>query len=212
MNFDLPAIVEALLIASEEPLTLADIERVVKKEAFKRLAADGLSEEVSLELKALAVISEEAIEAVLQELNLKYEQEGRSFSILQKSKGWKIYTRSEYGGFVSHLFPEQRAGKLSKSALETLAVIAYRQPVTKAAVEGVRGVACEGMIQKLLSRGLIKAAGQSSEPGKLVLYETTGDFLDSFGLTGLDELPDFEALKGKESVESKNKDIETEEG
>ena len=101
----------------------------------------------------------------------------------------------EYSHWVRQLYPENRPARLSSPALETLAIISYRQPITRADLEAVRGVAVDGVMQTLLDRGMVKIAGRADVPGKPLLYETTQAFLDHFGLRTLDELPNGEELR-----------------
>jgi segregation and condensation protein B len=115
--------------------------------------------------------------------------------ILERPKGWKLYTRPEFGEFVRQLFPGRKPERLSGPAMETLAIIAYRQPITKAAIEAVRGVACDGMIQKLLDRDLIRIGGRAELPGRPLLYETTDLFFEHFGIRSIDELPNASELR-----------------
>ena len=140
-----------------------------------------------LDLEALAKTSENEIKDALVELNKIYETSGRSFLVAERSKGWKIYTRADYAGFVKLLFPGRKPERLSPPAMETLAIIAYRQPVTKSALEAVRGVSCDGMLQKLLDRELVKISGRADLPGRPLLYATTELFLEHFGITDIEE-------------------------
>ena len=102
--------------------------------------------------------------------------------------GWHVVTAPECGKWVRQLYPESKPARLSGPALETLAIVAYRQPITKADIEAVRGVAVDGMMQTLLEKGLIRIAGRAEVPGRPLLYETTEHFLEHFGLRGVDEL------------------------
>ena len=101
----------------------------------------------------------------------------------------------EYGDFVRQLFPGRKPERMSGPAMETLAIIAYRQPITKAAIEAVRGVACDGMIQKLLDRDLIRIGGRAELPGRPLLYETTDLFFEHFGIRSIDDLPNASELR-----------------
>ena len=171
---DLPSILESLLVASESPLPSPELARLVRARAAE-FSEDSITEnpenapapdspERVLDLEALAETSENEIKDALVELNKIYETSGRSFVVAERSKGWKIYTRADYAGFVKLLFPGRKPERLSPPAMETLAIIAYRQPVTKSALEAVRGVSCDGMLQKLLDRELIKISGRADLP------------------------------------------------
>ena len=208
LPMDLPAVIESLLIASEDPLSSSEIARLVRN----RLAEleDGVEdgEECEETEKAFAKevgknseIKEETVVDAIQTLNRKYERGKRSFSIVERSKGWKIFTRPEYGGFVRQLFPGPKPRRLSPPAMEALAIVAYRQPVTKASIEHVRGVSSDSIIQKLLDRELIKISGRADLPGRPLLYGTTDFFFEHFGIKSIDELPNSEELRAVELPE-----------
>lgn len=201
---ELSAIIEALLIASEDPLPSPEIARLVRArvaEAEDELAADSENydansrPELNESLRAVANVDENAITAAIAELNHNYEETGRAFLCTERAKGWKIYTRPDYAEFVRQLFPGRKPSRLSGPAMETLAIVAYRQPVTKASLEAVRGVSCDGMLQKLLDRELIKIGGRAELPGRPLLYETTDLFFEHFGVKSVDELPNAAELR-----------------
>jgi segregation and condensation protein B len=202
---DLPSILESLLVASESPLPSPELARLVRARAAE-FSEDSITEnpenapapdspERVLDLNALAVIGEDEVKAALAELNEIYEKSGRSFVVAERSKGWKIYTRADFAGFVKLLFPGRKPERLSPPAMETLAIIAYRQPVTKSALEAVRGVSCDGMLQKLLDRELVKISGRADLPGRPLLYATTELFLEHFGITDIEDLPNIGELR-----------------
>jgi segregation and condensation protein B len=198
----LSAIVEALLIASQNPLTTEEIARLVRSrvaeadDARIREGEEG-KEAAALPdwLQGLAATSSEKIMEAVADLNQVYQQTERAFTIIERPKGWKLYTRLEYGEFVRQLFPGRKPERMSGPAMETLAIIAYRQPITKAAIEAVRGVACDGMIQKLLDRDLIRIGGRAELPGRPLLYETTDLFFEHFGIRSIDDLPNASELR-----------------
>lgn len=201
---ELSAIIEALLIASEDPLPSSEIARLVRArvaEAEDALAADAEDydaenkPELPEHLTALANIDDDAVTAAIAELNHSYEVTGRAFLCTERAKGWKIYTRPDFAEFVRQLFPGRKPSRLSGPAMETLAIIAYRQPVTKASLEAVRGVSCDGMLQKLLDRELVKIGGRADLPGRPMLYETTDLFFEHFGVKSVDELPNANELR-----------------
>jgi segregation and condensation protein B len=216
----LSAIVEALLIASQEPLTAEEIARLVRARVAEaddvraRESEDGKQPaELPGWLSALAATSaQQAAEAIAQ-LNATYLETQRSFTILERPKGWKLYTRLEFGDFVRQLFPGRKPERMSGPAMETLAIIAYRQPITKAAIEAVRGVACDGMLQKLLDRDLIRIGGRAELPGRPLLYETTDLFFEHFGIRSIDDLPNASELRkvnlpAPEEITPTNGDLE----
>ena len=202
---DLASILESLLVASESPLPSEELARLIRARAAE-FSEDSITEnpenapapdspERSLDLEALAIITAPEIETALGELNQLYENSGRSFVVGQGSKGWKIHTKPEYSGFIKLLFPGRKPERLSPPAMETLAIIAYRQPVTKSALEAVRGVSCDGMLQKLLDRELVKISGRADLPGRPLLYATTDLFLEHFGITDIEDLPNIGELR-----------------
>src|ERR1700722_3693759 len=182
----LKAVVEALLFASQKPLSL--------KEIAAALTAGAEYFEEGPEVALSQVKEAELIEAV-QALQKEYSELGRAFSLVEQVSGWVLVSRFEYQIWVRQLFPEMRPTRLSAPALETLAIIAYRQPITKADVEAIRGVTVDGVMQKLLDAGLLKITGRAEIPGRPLLYVTTQHFMEHFGLKNLDELPNASELR-----------------
>ena len=199
---ELPSIVEALLTSSDEPLPAEEIARLVRarvaeaEDTRARKIEDGETPaELPEWLSALASASSDQIIAAIAKLNHADETAGRAFFLVERAKGWKLFTRPEYGDFVRHLFPGRKPERLSGPAMETLAIIAYRQPITKGAIEAVRGVACDGMLQKLLDRELVRIGGRAELPGRPLLYETTELFYEHFGIRSIDDLPNATELR-----------------
>jgi len=201
---ELSAIIEALLIASEDPLPSSEIARLIRAriaEADDALAAEAEDydaenkPELPEHLANFSNIDEDAVTVAIAELNQSYESSGRAFLCAERAKGWKIYTRPEFAEFVRQLFPGRKPSRLSGPAMETLAIIAYRQPVTKASLEAVRGVSCDGMLQKLLDRELVKIGGRAELPGRPLLYQTTDLFFEHFGIKSVEELPNSSELR-----------------
>ena len=198
----LSAIVEALLIASQNPLPTEEIARLVRARVAEaedvrvRDTAEGKETPTLPDwLTALAATTPENVTDAITGLNQSYDESQRAFTIIERPKGWKVFTRIEYGEFVRQLFPGRKPERMSGPAMETLAIIAYRQPITKAAIEAVRGVACDGMIQKLLDRDLIRIGGRAELPGRPLLYETTDLFFEHFGIRSIDDLPNATELR-----------------
>lgn len=127
--------------------------------------------------------------ATLESLSREYTEQGRGFDLRAVAEGWRFYTRPECADIVEYFLKEGQEVRLTQAALETMAVVAYRQPVSRGRVSAVRGVNCDGVMRTLVLRGLIEDAGHDSESGAL-LYRTTTYFLERLGLRGLDELPD----------------------
>jgi len=202
---ELASIVEALLIASEEPLKTSELSRLIRaqvaeKQEFIDDENSKLEEtedpiEIDPEiLKFKAVADCDIIEAIT-ELNTAYDTNNRSFTLLERAKGWKLFTKPDYADYVRQLFPAQKPKRLTSTAMETLAIIAYRQPITKAAMEAVRGVSCDGMVQKLLDLELVRIQGRADLPGRPLLYETTDLFYEHFGIKTIDDLPNSTELR-----------------
>ncbi len=177
-------IVEALIFASQDPLTSKAIAKIVRR--------IGAREDAPEQLQGTKM---KDVNAALLEINEEYERNGSPFVAEERSTGWKLYTRAEYGAYVRELFPGQKATRLSPPALETLAIIAYRQPITRAAIEAVRGVNVDGVMQTLVDRGLVSISGRADLPGRPLLYETSSAFLEHFGIKGVDELPNAVELR-----------------
>jgi segregation and condensation protein B len=128
------------------------------------------------------------VRAVLDELAAEYAAQSRGMDLRQVAGGWRLYTRSEYAPYVERFVLDGQQARLTQAALETLAVVAYRQPVTRARVSAIRGVGVDGVIRTLLTRGLIEECGAEHETGAH-LYRTTTLFLEKLGLDSLAQLP-----------------------
>ena len=161
----LKAAAEALVFASLEPLT--EDQFVAAIGAKHRGKLDGL----------------------VQELNRDYEREGRAFEILHVARGYQFFTRQDFSGLLRRVFAERAKSRVSHAALETLAVVAYRGPVTRAEIDEIRGVDSGGVLRTLLDRRLIEVQGRAQVIGRPLLYQTTTEFLKHFGLSDLSDLP-----------------------
>jgi segregation and condensation protein B len=180
METSLPQILEALIFASPKPLPTAEL--------VAALRGAGESSETD-SAQSFAGASEAQVLEALGQLEAVLDQGGRAFRLLEQAAGWGFVTRPEYAPWVRQLYPEAKPTRLSGPALETLAIIAYRQPVTRADIEAVRGVAVDGVMQVLLDRSLVRIAGRADQPGRPLLYSTTDYFLEHFGLKSTGELP-----------------------
>jgi len=182
----LPHVVEALLFSAQKPLPIPDITAAIR----------GAGSEDDLEQpNEFARVKDAEIAAVLEQLKVEYIQNDSAFQLMEKADGWQLVTDPACAPWVRQLFPGPKPARLSAPALETLAIIAYRQPITRADVEAVRGVTIEGVLQTLMERGLVKISGRAEIPGRPLLYDTTEFFLEHFGLRNLDELPNAEELR-----------------
>jgi len=178
-------VIEALLFAAQKPLTARELVAVIK----------GAGGDDELLPNEFAKVTEAQVAAALEQLKLEYVEQNRAFQLAEKAEGWQLVSDPAYGSWVRQLFPAVKPARLTPPSLETLAIIAYRQPITRADIEAVRGVAVDGVLQNLMERGLAKIAGRAEVPGRPLLYETTQFFLEHFGLRDLDELPNAEELR-----------------
>ena len=167
---ELRPVLEALLFAAAEPLTV-----------------DQLAEACEVEPGIVA--------AGLAALAADYDREGRGVRVVEEAQGFIVITRPDYAPWVARLLRGKKKMRLSRPALETLAIIAYKQPVTKGEVDAIRGVDSSGVLNTLLERELVTIRGRSKALGRPLLYGTTGDFLSYFGLKDLTDLPRVEELK-----------------
>lgn len=164
----LKRIIEALLFVSHEPISFTKIREV---------------------LDSVELLRPRQIQDLLQEMAEEYILQQRSFRLEEIAQGYILRTCKEYGPYIDLLFRNKRTEKLSPAAAEVLAIIAYRQPITKPQIEAIRGVDSSGVIQSLLERQLIEAVGKLEAPGRPTLYGITTYFLKHFGLRDLNELP-----------------------
>jgi segregation and condensation protein B len=154
-------------------------------EAVLMVVEDPISE---IALAAALGVPQARVEILLEEIRGEYDRDGRGFELRQVAGGWRIYSRAEYAPVVEQFLLEGQTAKLTQAALETLAIVAYRQPVSRARVGAVRGVNVDAVMRTLVSRGLVEEAGNDPETGA-VLYRTTNYFLHRIGLRSLDDLP-----------------------
>lgn len=183
----LPNVLEALLFASPRPLPAKEIVALLKS-AAEHDPENG-------DCAALAGLKEEEVQAALAHLQAKLKEDGRAMRAEETAGGWQLASAPEFGSWVRELFPGERPARLSPAALETLAIVAYRQPIARSEIEAVRGVAVDSIVQTLQERSLIKIVGRAELPGRPLLYGTTQFFLDHFGIREIGELPNAEELR-----------------
>jgi segregation and condensation protein B len=183
----LKRIVEAILFASQRPISMRDLQGILKGAAEANKADPGVA--------AFGGIKAPVLGAAIEELRAECANRSCAYELRESAAGFQLVTKAAFAPWLRQLFPEYRSARLSAPALETLAIIAYRQPITRADIEAVRGVTVDGVLQTLLDRGLVKIAGRAEIPGRPLLYETTQHFMDHFGLRNLDELPNSEELR-----------------
>jgi segregation and condensation protein B len=181
----LTRVIEALLFSAQKPLSTKEIVDVLH----------GAGAEDEFSPNEFAKVRQAEVAAAIEQLKVEYIQNEHGFQLVEKAEGWQLASDPKYAQWVRGLFPAPKPARLSSPALETLAIIAYRQPITRADVEAVRGVTIDGVLQTLMERGLVKISGRAEIPGRPLLYETTEFFLDHFGLRNLDELPNVTELR-----------------
>jgi segregation and condensation protein B len=176
----LRACLEAILLVADEPVPLVVLAQVLERPRNE-------------------------VEAALRDLAGSYIAEGRGFDLREVAGGWRFYTREDCAPLVERFVSDGQEVRLTQAALETLAVVAYRQPVSRARVSAVRGVNCDGVMRTLVLRGLTEEAGTDSETGA-ILYRTTGYFLERLGLASLEDLPDLAPFlpESIEDIEDEN--------
>jgi segregation and condensation protein B len=181
MNTDeLKAVVESLIFVSESPLSIDEMKKILEGEDKSRL------------------------KQVLDELTAEYGQMNRSFSLQEVAGGYQFRTRPEFSPWIKRLNRIQPS-RLSQPAMETLAIIAYKQPILRSELERIRGVDVGGVLSTLLLRKLIKILGRKNAPGRPLVYGTTREFLEAFSLKDISELPTLRELKELEEKETKNR-------
>lgn len=178
-------IIEALLFASDKPLTVAQVKEVLEEPDIG------------------------AIKSAVEELKREYKDSGRSFDIAEIAGGYQIITDPAYAPWLQKLYRKSRTEKLSHPSLETLAIIAYRQPITRLEIEDIRGVNVDGVLRTLMERDLVRINGRKQIPGRPFFYGTTRNFLEFFALQSLQDLPKLEEFgelalrRGEEDVKIK---------
>jgi segregation and condensation protein B len=179
--------IEALIFASDKPLTTLEV--------------------LDLLNNALAFIEDRAtleqVEASIDGIREKYNGEFYSFEVVQSGGGWQFLTKKEYHKTVAQLNGDKFLKRLSTASLETLAIIAYKQPITKSEIEAIRGVNCDYAVQKLLEKDLVIIAGRNEEAvGKPLIYATSKSFMDYFGINSADDLPKISEVMMEELVKA----------
>ncbi len=167
----LKGILEALLFVTAEPIPVTRL------------------------LALLGAVTKQEVEQALTSLGQDYEQEGRGLQLAEVAGGYRIVTKAEFAPWLKRLEKVKAPSKLSRSALESLAIIAYKQPIVRAEVEQIRGVETSGVIRTLLERKLVRIVGRKEEPGRPIMYGTTKAFLEHFGLKDLSQLPPLREFK-----------------
>lgn len=214
--FNLKKILMALMFSTSEPLSIKDIQAVITRyhaENDARAAApkggdedadgpDGgqsVIEDIFAQVPTLLTATQ--IREAMEEISAELEESGAVYSLLQSSSGFKLAISKDYAEWVRLLRNDPRPQRLSRAALETLAIIAYRQPVTRAEIEAIRGVNADGAIGRLTEKELIYISGRADLPGRPLQYATTQNFLDYAGISSLEELPASDVLSPNQIAE-----------
>ena len=172
--------IESLIFASQHPITVAEIKSAIDE---------------TYALKSDVNDIQENIDSIIE----KYNAPSYPFEVLKIAEGYNFFTKSEYHSVIGSHLKNQTKKKLSRAALETLSIIAYKQPLTKGEMEKIRGVSSDYSVQKLLEKELVEVAGRSDGPGKPLLYKTSRKFMDYFGLSSLSELPKLKEFRETEN-------------
>lgn len=179
--------IEALIFASEKPLPVSELVELLNN-------ALGFIEDRA---------TNEQVNAALKAINEKYESEFYSFEVVESGGGFQFLTKKEYHKTIAQLNGDKFLKKLSVASLETLSIIAYKQPVTKSEIEIIRGVNCDYAVQKLLEKDLIVITGRNeNSPGKPLIYATSKSFMDYFGINSPDDLPKIKEVLNQEIIEA----------
>lgn len=168
---EIKAVLEALLFVSGEPLSV------------ERCTA------------ILGHVTKSHVQMALRELQQDYQQEGRALQVVQVAGGYRLATKEQFAPWIRRLDKAKAPAKLSRSAVESLAIIAYRQPIVRGEIEKIRGVETSGVLRTLLERKLVRMVGRKDEPGRPIMYGTTKHFLEHFGLKSLADLPPLREFK-----------------
>ena len=185
---ELKFILESLLFSAQKPMSVKEL-----RDIFAAAASEENADETA---KSLKKVKDDDVTAALETLAADHEAAARSYRLACVAGAWQFVTQPEFSPWLRALVGvKNRPSRLSQAALETLAIIAYRQPVTRAEVEQVRGVNVDGTMQTILERGLVEQSGRAEVVGRPALYSTTSLFLEYFGLRGLEDLPAADELR-----------------
>lgn len=167
----LPQVLEAILFSTDMPLSAGKLAEIVGLDSTK------------------------PIKLTIEQLNKGYEERGAAYRVEERAGGYQLLTLPQYAQYIERLVKKKDEGRLTPASLETLAIVAYKQPITRAGVESIRGVACGEVVRSLMEHNLVKIVGRAEEIGRPMLYGTTRYFLEVFGLANLKDLPKADALK-----------------
>ncbi len=199
MDFDLKKTLEALLLSTAEPITLKDVVKIFARyhqeltEALED-AKEEEGDEAAIATEVPSLVTQAQIRDTLTQLTDEAEVQDKAYRVVEGPNGYQIVTAPQFAEFVRLLRGEPRPMKLSPAALETMSIIAYRQPVTRAEMEAIRGVSVDSALNKLIELELVHVTGRAELPGRPIQYGTTDKFLEFTGIKELDELPASDVL------------------
>jgi segregation and condensation protein B len=185
MEISLEKIIESIIFVSDQPVSADDLLEIVNQSEEEEQTDEKEEGQKKLPLQ----FSEAEVAEALNGLVTKYQEEKYPFEIQKVAKGYQFFTKREFYPFVKKASVVRNQKRLTRATLETLAIVAYRQPVTKAEVEFIRGVNCDYAIQKLLDKKLVEIQGRADAIGKPLLYGTSTFFMEYFGINGVEDLP-----------------------
>lgn len=194
MEFDLKKTLEALLLSTAEPISLKDLVKVFNRYHAELVEAQENAGEDADPIEVPEPVTQKAIQEAIGKLTDAAEVEDKSYRLVEGPSGYQVMTAPQFAEFVRLLRGEPRPMKLSPAALETISIIAYRQPVTRAEMEAIRGVSIDSALNKLLELELVQVTGRAELPGRPIQYGTTDKFLEFTGIKELDELPASDVL------------------
>ncbi len=198
MELDINKTLEALLLSTSEPLALNDLVRIFdrhRQDLIEAVEAAGKSAEVDAdEIQVPEKVTKPEIDEALEKLTDAAEVRDKAYRVIEGPNGFQIVTAPQFAGWVRLLRGEPRPMKLSSAALETVSIVAYRQPVTRAEIEAIRGVSTDGPLNRLIELELVQVMGRAELPGRPIQYGTTNQFLEFTGIKELDELPSSDIL------------------
>lgn len=185
----------------ENKVMVEDLQKNIEAVLFASEQSVGMAEMITL-LSAFSgqEVTEEEIRSCLEALREKLAQDDSVYELVEISNGFQFLSKKQYHGLLNLLIIHREKKKLSTAAMETLAIIAYKQPITKTEIEQIRGVNCDYSVQKLLEKDLISISGRSTGPGKPILYETSQSFMDHFGLKNQKDLPQLKDIQSLENT------------
>ncbi len=196
-------IIEVLIFSSEEPISLDKIVDFIENNLNNAIFEQGTNQNIELQIENL----EEYVQSLIEEINEDLYKSQRPYNIYKIAGGYTFATLPEYGKILSLLPTFKNKKRLSKAMLETLAIIAYQQPITKPEIEEIRGTNSSEIVNSLLEKGLIQMVGRKDSPGRPFQFGTTVEFLKLFGLNSLQELPNLMEIKSFVEEKTKTEDV-----